>query len=214
MRGPASETVHRAVHALVDLTRARFGRAEVHLAGAPRPLVLATFSSAASMARMGDEERSPSLGSARPDALLDVVDTGTTTVRLELWSRRADVELTFRDRRMFELLFQALSRLAGRSPLTTLRLPTLHEAVRDFQAKLVANALERAQGNIARAARELRSRATSSTNSCALLRRGECDREDLDHPATFRCRHARCCSRGEHLASVVSPSSGMLERDR
>lgn len=157
---PAAETLNVALRALLILTRARYGRAEIRVRGQVEPSVLATLN-APSLVPTGAV--SGDLACPQPastDLLSDVFETGFATARLELRSRHASVELTIRDRHYFELLFQALSRLARRTPLetttTTTTLPTLHEATREFQARLVTNALDRARGNVARAARELR----------------------------------------------------------
>ncbi len=152
---PAKETITTALRALLILTRARHGRAEIRVRGQVEPSVLATLN-APSLVPESDDPTCPQR--ARTDVLFDVFETGFATARLELRSRHAGVELTVRDRHYFELLFQALSRLARRTPLetTTTTLPTLHEATREFQARLVTNALDRARGNVARAARELR----------------------------------------------------------
>jgi Bacterial regulatory protein, Fis family len=145
---PAAETIHAALRALMVLTRARYGRAEIQVRGEARPLVLATFDAPTTTAN----ENSPAAIGA--DVLSDVFETGFATARLELRSRRTGVGLTFRERHLFELLFHAMSRLTQRAHFDA-GAAGLHEATRDFQAKLVANALQRAHGNVARAAREL-----------------------------------------------------------
>jgi hypothetical protein len=153
---PAAETIETALHALMALTRARYGRAEIQVRGEAQPLVLATIDapSVIRIAAEGDDaSRPPPL---RTGVLSDVFETGFATARLELRSRRANVEPTFRERHLFELLFQAMARLSQRAHFAASGAAGLHEATRDFHAKLVANAVQRANGNVARAARELR----------------------------------------------------------
>ncbi|MEO7097338.1 MAG: helix-turn-helix domain-containing protein [Polyangiales bacterium] len=146
---PAAETVQLALRALMVLTRARYGRAEILVRGEAHPLALATFDTASAHASDSADNND-----RRADVMSDVFETGFATARLELRSRRAGVDLTFRERHLFDLLFQAMSRLAQRAHFDA-GVAGLHEATRDFQAKLVANALQRAHGNVARAAREL-----------------------------------------------------------
>jgi regulatory Fis family protein len=138
-------TITVALGALMVLARARYGRAELHHRAGAEPMVLVSLGCV-------DPDEEPSGG----DALRDVFDSGFGTARLELRSRRPGVELTFRERHLFELLFQAMGRLTERAPSTPPRSRSLHEATREFQARLVANALQRARGNVARAARELK----------------------------------------------------------
>ena len=147
---PAAETIHAALRALMVLARARYGRAEIQVRGEANPLVLATFDAVAPTTTAN--ENTPA--GAGADVLSDVFETGFATARLELRSRRTGVGLTFRERHLFELLFHAMSRLTQRARFDA-GAAGLHEATRDFQAKLVANALQRAHGNVARAAREL-----------------------------------------------------------
>ena len=83
--GPAPETAGRALRALVELTHARFGRAEIMTRGESRPLVLARFGAGASetaMRAIADEEV-PLLGSTSADSVVEVLDTGTVAVRTD-----------------------------------------------------------------------------------------------------------------------------------
>lgn len=139
---PPADTIDVALGALMVLARARYGHAEIHVRGENEPMVFATFGA-------------PDVDEELPTCA-DVFESGFGTVHLELRSRRIGVELTFRERHLFELLLQAMARLIERSPSTAPRPGSLHEATREFQARLVASALHRARGNVARAARELK----------------------------------------------------------
>ena len=139
---PAAETITVALRALVVLTRARHGSAEIRMHGKPRPMALASASA--------DPSSPPGRG-----VLGDVFETGFASARLELRTRRT--EPTFRERWLFGLMFQSMTHLTARAPVgvDAAVARNLHQATRAFQAKLVANALQRARGNVARAAREL-----------------------------------------------------------
>lgn len=148
---PAPETIDVALRCLMVLTRARYARAEIRASGESRPMVRVTAFAPSSVRTTADEGGAPPL-----DVVSSVFETGFITARLELRSRRPGLELTFRERELFDHLFQAMARFAQRTRLGTVFVSSLHEATREFQARLVANALERAQGNVTRAARELR----------------------------------------------------------
>lgn len=144
-----AETVATALHALMTLTRARYGRAEVRMLGAEAPLLLVE------PIKRRIVESLDSLSAPRCDIANESHDTGFATACLELHSRRRGIALTFHERELHALLFRALARLAKRGPVAEVQ-RSLHDATREFHAKLVADALHRAHGNVSHAARELR----------------------------------------------------------
>lgn len=136
-----------AVRSLMTVTRARYTRAEVRSLGDCAPLVLVE-----PIAPDVAESGSPM---SRADIVRRSCNTGFATAHLELRSRRAGVLLTFRERELIELLFRAMERLARRTPSAASGARKLHEATREFQEQLVADALLRSHGNVTNAAREL-----------------------------------------------------------
>lgn len=143
------ETVATALRALIALTGSRYARAEVRVLGVE-----------ASTLRVEPLPRSmhyrpPPSEIPSGEVLHDRHDTGLVTVELELHSARAGMPLTFRDRDLFDLLFQAMGRLARRVPAEVTSGKTLRQATETFHEQLVSAALRRARGNVSRAAREL-----------------------------------------------------------
>lgn len=145
------ELVTTALRALMGLTRARYGRAEIRVLGSPEPLLLVE----PVPGPVADAPEAPSRASPRRDLASNRCDTGFATVHLELHSQHRDLPLTYHHLELFDLLFHALARVAKRTAISSTGDRTLHDATREFHEKLVADALHRARGNVSHAAREL-----------------------------------------------------------